>query len=268
MGMNPVVAGRFYGFGNPAFAVFVTGALLTAISLADWQVQLGRPQRAALLVALVGLAATIVDGTPGFGSDFGGPPAVIPAFAVLALMVAGVKVSWRRALLIAGATIAVIVALSVLDWLRGPGNRTHLGRFVQTVIDGGAWPVVRRKADQNIKILFTSWLTALLPIAVAFVVLVLARPVAVGMRPLQLAYDRSPVLRHGIVAFGVLMLLAAGLNDSGLAIPAVGAMVAIPLLIAASVRALELRDAERLDAAIAAARKSRPVPSKPRGRRR
>ena len=51
------------------------------------------------------------------------------------------------------------------------------------------------------------------------------------------------MLKHGIVAFGVLMLLAAGQHDSGLAIPAVGAMVAIPLLIAASVRALELQDA-------------------------
>jgi hypothetical protein len=266
MGMNPVVAGRFYGFGNPAFAVFVTGALLTAIALADWQVRLGNPRRGALIVAAIGLVATICDGAPGFGSDFGGPPAIIPAFAVLALLVAGVKVSWRRAVLIAGVTLTVIVLLSALDWLRGPGERTHLGRFVQTVIDGGAWPVVRRKAGQNIKILFTSWLTALLPIAVAFVVLVLARPVAVGVRPLQLAYDRSPVLRHGVVAFGVLMLLAAGLNDSGLAIPAVGAMVAIPLLIAASVRALELEDVERLEAAIAAARK--PRVGKPKQRRR
>jgi len=266
MGMNPVVAGRFYGFGNPAFAVFVTGSLLTAIALADWQVRLGHPRRAAGIVVLIGIAATICDGTPGFGSDFGGPPAIIPAFAVLALLVAGIRINWRRALLIVGVTLAVIVSLSLLDWARGPGDRTHLGRFVQTMFDGDAWPVVQRKADQNIKILFTSWLTLLLPFAVAFVVLVLARPVTVGVRPLQLAYDRSPVLRHGVIAFGVLMLLAAGLNDSGLAIPAVGAMVAIPLLIAASVRALELQDAERLETAIAAARRSRPGTPKPRRR--
>lgn len=266
MGMNPVVAGRFYGFGNPAFAVFVTGALLAAISLADWQVRLGDTRRAALSVVAIGIVATVVDGTPGFGSDFGGPPAIIPAFAVLALLVAGVKVSWRRALLIAGVTVGVIVLLSLLDWLRGPGDRTHLGRFVQTVIDGGAGSVVRRKADQNIKILFTSWLTALLPIVVGFVVLVLARPITVGLRPLQVLYDRSPVLRDGVIAFGVLVLLATGLNDSGLAIPVVAAMVAIPLLIGASVRALELEDAERLEAAIAAVRKSRP--RRPKERRR
>lgn len=255
MGLQPVVAGRFYGFGNPAFALFATGALLLGISAADALVRQGRRRPAAAAVALIGVVATIVDGTPGFGSDFGGPPAIIPAFAVLALFALGVRVTWRRALLIAGVTLTVIVLLSVIDWLRPEDNRTHLGRFVQTVIDGGAWPVIQRKGEQNIRILFTSWLSALLPFAVAFVVLVLARPVAWGARPLQLAYDRSPMLRHGLIAFGVLMLLGAGLNDSGAVVPAVAATVALPLLISASVRALELKDDDRLAAAVAAARR-------------
>jgi hypothetical protein len=117
--------------------------------------------------------------------------------------------------------------------------------------------VIRRKGEQNIRILFTSWLSVLLPFAVAFVVLVLARPVAWGVRPLQLAYDRSPMLRHGLIAFGVLMLIGTAMNDSGTVVPAVAATVAIPLLISASVRALEHQDAERLEAAIAAARRPR-----------
>ena len=88
-------------------------------------------------------------------------------------------------------------------------------------------------------------------------VLVLARPVSWGARPLQLVYDRSPVLRHGLIAFAVLVLVGAALNDSGAAVPAVAATVALPLLISVSVRALELDDADRLAAAIAAARKPR-----------
>jgi hypothetical protein len=248
MGVQPVVAGRFYGFSNPAFALFATGSLLLAIAVADRLVPHGR-RVAAVAVAGVGLVATVIDGAPGLGSDFGGPPAIIPAFAVLALLVAGVRVTWRRALGIAALTLAVLVTLSVLDWLRAPADRTHLGRFVQTVMDGGAWPVIRRKGEQNLRILFGSWLSVLLPFAVGFVVLVLARPVAWGVRPLQLAYDRSPVLRYGLIAFGVMMFLGFGLNDSGTAIPAVAATVAIPLLIAASVRALELQDDERRQAA-------------------
>jgi hypothetical protein len=154
-----------------------------------------------------------------------------------------VRITWRRALLIGGGTVVVLVGLSVLDWLRPAADRTHLGRFVQTVIDGGALAVVQRKALQNLGILFKP-LSALLPFAVAFVVLVLARPVAWGARPLQLAYDRSAVLKHGLVAWAVLVGIGFALNDSGTAIPAVAATVAIPLLIAASVRALELHEAE------------------------
>jgi hypothetical protein len=249
MGVQPIVAGRFYGFSNPSFALFATGSLLIAIALGDHLVRAGRRRQAAAAIGLIGVLATLVDGAPGLGSDFGGPPAIIPAFAVLALMVAGVKVTWRRALLIALVTVAVLVALGVLDWLRAPGDRTHLGRFVQSVIDGGAGSVIKRKADQNIKILFTSYLSALLPFAAAFVFFVLSKPAAWGVRPLQLAYDRSPVLRPGMVAFGVMMLIGALMNDSGAVVPANAAIVAIPLLIAASVRALELQDAEPAAAA-------------------
>ena len=89
----------------------------------------------------------------------------------------------------------------------------------------------------------------------AFVTLVLARPVAWGVRPLALAYARSPVLRHGMAAFGVLLLLGFALNDSGTAVPAVAATVAIPLLISASVRALQLADDDRLAEAITLTRR-------------
>ena len=238
MGVQPVVAGRFYGFSNPGFALFATGTLLLAVAAADVLIRRGRRLLAVGTVTGVGLVATVIDGMPGLGSDFGGPPAIIPAFAVLALLVAGVRVTWRRALLIAGATLAVIVTLSVLDWVRPPGDRTHLGRFVQTVLDGGAWPVIQRKAMQNLDIL-TKPIALPLPFAIAFVAFVLARPVAWGVRPLQLAYDRSPVLRQGLASFAVLMAIGFALNDSGAAIPAVAATVAIPLLIAVSVRAME-----------------------------
>jgi hypothetical protein len=244
MGLQPVVAGRFYGFGNPAFALFSTGWLLFAIAVSNWLIDRGRRTGAGVAVILVGCLATVIDGTPGLGSDFGGPPAIIPAFAVLALFAFGVRVTWRRVLIIAAITISVIILLSVIDWLRPSADRTHLGRFVQTVLDGKAWPVIRRKGQANLRILFTSYLSALLPFAVAFVVLVLARPVAWGVRPLQLAYDRSPMLRSGLIAFGVLMFIGVALNDSGTATPADAATVAIPLLIAASVRALELQDGE------------------------
>jgi hypothetical protein len=257
MGEQPVIAGRFYGFSNPAFALFATGALLLAMAVADRLTRFQQARRAGLVVAAIGIVATVIDGAPGLGSDFGGPPAIIPAFALLALFVAGVKVTWRRALLIFAVTIAVLVALSLIDWLRPPGDRTHLGRFVQTAIDGGAWPVIQRKIVQNVHILFGSYLSALLPFGVALVVAVLSRPVAWRVRPLQLAYDRSPVLGQGLIAFGVLMLFGTVLNDSGATVTAVTAPLALPLLVSVSAWAQQLQDSDRLEAAVAGARKAK-----------
>ncbi len=96
MGYSPLVAGRFYGFGNVAFAIFASGALLGATGFADPLLQRGRTAAALLLVVVTGVAAVVVDATPGWGSDFGGVLALVPGFAVLAMLVAGVRISPLR----------------------------------------------------------------------------------------------------------------------------------------------------------------------------
>ncbi|WP_369853771.1 hypothetical protein [Angustibacter sp. Root456] len=243
MGLQPVVAGRFYGFSNVAFALFATGALLLAVAVADGLVRAGRRGLAGLAVAVIGLVATVLDVAPAWGSDFGGPLGMVPAFAVLTLLVLGVRLSWRKLLLIAAGTVLLLTAVSVVDWLRPAAQRTHLGRFVQTVIDGGAWDVIARKGEQNLSILFGSVLSLLVPVAALFVTLVLMRPSSWGVRALARAYDRSPTLRHGLICLMLLLGIGFAVNDSGTAIPAVGFTLAIPLVIAASLRALEDDDA-------------------------
>jgi hypothetical protein len=239
MGLQPVVAGRFYGFSNVAFALFATGALLLATAVADALVRGGRRRAAAAAVAGIGVVATALDVSPAWGSDFGGPIGMVPAFAVLTLLVLGLRLSWRRLLLIGIGTVAVLTAVSVADWLRPPEDQTHLGRFVQTVIDGGALQVIARKGQQNLSILASSPLSLLIPFAAVFVALVLMRPSSWGARALQQAYDRSPTLRHGLVCLLLLLGIGFAVNDSGTVIPAIGATLAIPLVIAASMRALE-----------------------------
>ncbi|WP_426564397.1 hypothetical protein ACPPVT_00405 [Angustibacter sp. McL0619] len=243
MGLQPVVAGRFYGFSNVAFALFATGAMLFAIAVADHFVQQERRRTAAVCVAVVGMVATALDVSPSWGSDFGGPMGLVPSFAILTLLVLGVRLSWRKIALIAAGTVLLLAAVSVVDWLRPADQQTHLGRFVQTVIDGGAWQVISRKGEQNLSILFGSVLSILVPVAALFVVLVLMRPSSVGAGALQRAYDRSPTLRQGLYCLLLLLGIGFAVNDSGTAIPAVGFTLAIPLIIAASVRALE--DEER-----------------------
>lgn len=239
MGLQPVVAGRFYGMGNVTFAIFVTASLLLATALSSLLVRARGPRVAALLVVLIGAATVVIDGAPFWGADGGGPPATIPGFAFLTLSILGIAMTWKRALAIGAACVALFLGVGLLDWLRAPSDRTHLGRFIQSIIDGGALDIVKRKALQNWDILTgNAPLTLLVPAALLFVIYVLARPTSWGSRALQRSFQTMPTLRAGLIALVVTLTIGFLINDSGTAIPAVGATVAVPLIVAVAVSAL------------------------------
>jgi hypothetical protein len=245
IGGHPVIAGRFHGLSNPTFALFATGALFGALALAELMLARGRsPRQAALAVTAVGAAATVIDVAPNLGCDFGGPPALVPAFGLLALWVAGIRVTWRRLTAIAGLTVGVLVSVVVLDWLRPAERRTHLGRFLQSVLDGEGGPIVQRKAEQNLGLLLSSPLTMAIPAAAVLATALLWHPARWRFTALQLAYDRQPLLPAGLAALGILLLLGFLANDTGTSIPPGGLMILAPLLVEISARAVERDDAE------------------------
>ena len=143
LGMNAVVAGRFYGVSNTAFAL-VAGALIVVIA-GVWAA-LGGGRRTALVVtSLLGGAALLVDGAPQLGADVGGALTLVPTLAFLGAGLAGLRLSWRRWLAIGAVTILVVGGFAVIDLIR-PGGPTHLGRFARQVADGSAAGVLGRKA--------------------------------------------------------------------------------------------------------------------------
>jgi hypothetical protein len=235
LGEQPVVGGRFYGMGNVTFALFGTAALVLAVALAGPLRASGERRLAAATVVALGIAAVLVDGWPGWGADFGGPPALVPAFGFLLLAALGVRLTWRRAAAIVGATVGLLALLAVLDWLRPAPSRTHLGAFVQSVIEGHASEVVGRKLDQNVAILLSSPLTMAVPVGLAAAIYLVARP---SSRPGRLLapLEGVPLLRPGLVALAICWVIGFAANDSGTVIPAIGATLAIPLLIAVGVR--------------------------------
>jgi hypothetical protein len=112
---------------------------------------------------------------------------------------------------------------------------------VQQVIDGQALTVVGRKFGAMVGVTVGNWsLTLLSLVALAFLFLVLDRPSRWGASALGQAYALAPPLRAGL--FGALTCAFVGflINDSGIAIPAMALTVAVPLALAASVRALRL----------------------------
>lgn len=250
LGIQPQVGGRFYGFNNSAFALFATATLLLATCLAEPLVRAGRRRAAAAVIAVIGVVAVALDGAPSIGADFGGPPALVPGFMVLALLALGVRLTIRRLAVVGLATVGVMAAFSVADWLRPAHDRTHLGNFVQTVIDGGVWDVIARKLGQNISNFFGTPLTFLAIAGVVLAVVVLTRPLreehnpngtsrassAYGWLtggPSLLRMDRSAVLlRPGLMAVATTLTIGFAVNDSGIVVPAIGIALAVPLLVA------------------------------------
>ena len=240
MGLQPVVGGRFYGMGNVTFALFATSAILLCIAVSGYYVKRGQPRRAALAVLVVGLAAVVVDGSPAWGADGGGPPALLPGLAYLVLAILGIRMTWRRGALIGAVTVGLFLLVGFVDSLRPTEDQSHLGRFFESLFNGGAWDIVVRKLEQNISILFGNYRLALLvPIALVFVIYILARPTSWGSRALERSYEACPTLRPGLIALLVMLTIGFAINDSGVAIPANGAIIAVPLIIAVSVRVLE-----------------------------
>ncbi|AEE47715.1 hypothetical protein Celf_3607 [Cellulomonas fimi ATCC 484] len=240
MGAHRLLAARFYGMSNQAFALLTAAGLLVAVAIADPLVRRGRRTLATVLVAGLGLLLVVVDGAPGLGSDFGGPPALILAFALLAIVVSGRSVNWKVLAVVLGVGALVVGGFAVLDWMRPPADRTHLGRFFATVLDGGLWDVVYRKLSVNLRVL-TNWRYLVLAVggvALTWIVVAGDRPgrgALMGPRsPLAGLQAAVPLLRPAVAAIGAGLGVGFLMNDSGIVVPATGIAVAVPCLVAAA----------------------------------
>ena len=218
-GQNPVVGGRFYGFGNTSFALFGLAALVLVAWVAGsrWR---SRRVMAGLALGLLGVFLAI-EALPTLGADFGGPPALLLGGLVVIATAAGVRLTVGRAVVAVLGAGALVGLVAWLDWRRPAASRTHLGEFVQTVVSGEAGAVIGRKLAQNLANLGSP---PLLAISVATVVLVLVAW-RTGWRPVDAGV---PVLRGA----AVLAVVGFAVNDSGLVIPAFVALVLAPLLVA------------------------------------
>jgi hypothetical protein len=230
LGLQPVYGGRYFGQGNVGYALFATSALLLAAVLAGALIDSGHRRLATLTVAVIALAAVVVDGFPSWGADGGGPLAMIPAFAYLALNAAGVELTWRRLVLIGAGTLAVVAGFAFLDYLRPPRYRTHLGNFVADVVQTGKPTGLEHIFTENWKMLTANWLNMTVALLLVATMLVLLMPHIAG-RPLEPLLSRVTFLGSGLAAVAVCWLLAFFANDSGTGIPPSGLLIAAPLLV-------------------------------------
>lgn len=228
LGYTPTVAGRFLGYGNLAFGLVGAAAVVTAVAA----MHLARPPvPPSWWAGFVGAVTAVAVAAPAFGSDVGGTLAIVPAFAVMVAMIAGVRLGWRRLLAIGAGTVVVVTAVAFLDLARPADARTHLGRFLDELLHGDGGLVVRRKLRGNLAILTSSfWSFVLIGVLVALAAVVWRR----RERVLPVV-RRLPELRVFLAGFGTVALLGFALNDSGLAVPSIMLSVAVPWLVASLV---------------------------------
>jgi len=240
LGLNPIVGGRYFGLGNVAFALLAAAAFLVAITLSSHLVRVGRRRAAALAVVVVGVLAVILCAVPIWGSKVGGPPALLPGFAMLTFSILQLRLNWRRVVLIGGGTVLLVLLIALLDWLRPEPSRSHLGRFVQSALDGDAADIISRKLVQNLDTLtHTTVFAYLVPLLLLVLLHLLARPRSRSTMPIQHLLDRFDTLRAGLVGLTVTMAVGMLANDTGVAIPPVALALALPLLVSAAIHTWE-----------------------------
>ncbi len=220
LGYSPRVAGRFSGYGNLAYAALASAAVLLAGLLAH---RIGGRRGAIAAIALLGVVF-VVDGVPFWGADVGGVLSILPAYAVTAYLLLGVRVRLRTAVLAGSAAVAAVLLFGAYDLTRPSDERTHLGRLFETGGSrgwSGFWTVIQRKIDENVGVFFRSQWLIIVVLVLAFLAYLLAR----HRERLRGIVRQIPEIRAAFIGFAILSVLGFVLNDSGIAIP--GLMLAI-----------------------------------------
>lgn len=207
---RPVNGGRWYGFGNVTFAVYAT-ATLVLVGYLVYRLRLAGRRRAGLVAAVVvGFFVVLCEGWPSMGADFGGVIALTPAVLWLVLALSDSAVTWRKLALAGALAVLVVAAISWLDWRRGAA-RSHLGGFVQRVLDGDAQDIVIRKAAAAGQSLLT-------PAGIGTLIVGVAVWLLLFRRLLPPASDDFGTIRPvAIAALGV-AILGTLVNDGGVTV--------------------------------------------------
>lgn len=233
VGTQPQVGGRFYGLSNATFAMMTAGLLLMVACESVILARQSRKGLAAAFVGTVGILTLFIDGSAMLGADFGGPPALVVGFTLLLLLVCGIRLTPLRLLSILIAAIGTSLAFATVDYMKPPQQRSHLGRFIQSLLDGGGFDILTRKLSQAFFGL--PWWLVVILLVVALVAGLRwwktheAKPATEAQTMAGVAWQSSETLRYSVISIGSALVLGMIMNDSGIVVPAIGGMVAGPL---------------------------------------
>jgi hypothetical protein len=237
-GLSVIEAGRFYGIGNEALGIYGVTALFGAGWLALVALQRSdrsrpssrRPALAA--VTAVAVFAVFASGWPGFGGKVGGTIAMVPCFALLLMAVAGVRLTWRRLVLVAVSGLALFVVLALVSYFTAVTGKSDIGTFAGDALHGHAGSLLLRKIHSNLGSLSVNMFSPLIPVVVVVTGLMLWRPAWFRLKTMPLAYAAEPLLRPILAVLWLMPVLGWFADDSGVVVPAAALPLVLPLGIA------------------------------------
>ncbi len=227
LGYSPLLAARFSGYGNLAYAALASAAVLLAGLLAH---RIGGRRGVLTAIALL-VVVFVADGAPMWGSDVGGVLSILPAFAATGYLLLGKRIRLRTALLGLVAAVIALVAFGLFDLTRPSDKQTHLGRLFETTESRG-WSgfstVIERKIYANLSVLLGStWLLVVLAV-LGFLAYVYSK----RRDRLQAIVEWVPEMRASYVGFAIVATLGFAANDSGIAVPGMMLSVLNPTIVA------------------------------------
>jgi hypothetical protein len=237
-GLSVLEAGRFYGIGNEALGIYGLSGLLGAAWLGLVALRRSTSSRpssrrpAVLAVVVVAVFAVIASGWPGFGGKVGGTIAMVPCFALLALVVAGIRLNWRRVLLAAVSGLALFAVFALINYFVPVTGKSDIGSFAGSSLHGHSGGLLLRKINSNIGSLSVSAFSPLIPIVVVLTGLMLWRPAWFRLTTEPRAYAAEPLMRPILGMLWLMPVLGWFADDSGVIVPAAVLPFALPLGIA------------------------------------
>jgi hypothetical protein len=240
-GLSVLWGGRFYGEDNNTVGVYAAAAILCAAWLATLVLRRGEgaagegrgPRgRAVLAVSAVAVFAVVASGWPGFGAKVGGTIAMVPGFLILIMAVAGIRITWRRAIVIAVSGVLVIAAFALVNYFVPITGHSDIGAFAGQAIHGQGGGTLQRKISTNLGSLTTTPYSLIIPLAVVALGVLLLRPAWFAAGALTEARRTVPLLGVSLAAIWVMALLGWFAEDSGIAVPGAMLPLVLPLAIA------------------------------------
>lgn len=213
LGYDVISGARFYGIGNEYMGALVGAACIgTAAAVERLRLQRGIILGGAAVLLAVVLAVLAL---PWWGTNVGGAITAFAAFGVFIMLMAGLRITWKRIAVLSVALVIAIVGLFILDSFRAVESQSHIGQTVKLIRENGVqelFNIAYRKISMNIRLFrYTIWTRVFLSSLLSMVIL-FYRPKGI----FKDVKERYPSLYYGFISGVVGSAVAFAVNDSGI----------------------------------------------------